>query len=343
MTFCIDLHKLNSRTIKDAYSLPRIEESLDCLNGSIIFTSLDLKAGYWQVEMEENSIPYTAFTVGPLGFYKCVHMPFGLTNAPARFQHLMESCLGNYHLKYCIIYLDDIIIFSKTPEEHISRLRKVFQKLDEAGLHLKPSKCEFFKDRLEYLGHILSSKGIETNSKKIAAILNWPQPRNITQIRSFLGFCNCYRKFIKGYAQVAKPLYQLLTGENAKKKTNEVEWTEQCKQAFNKLKEICSDTPILAYADYSKCFKVHTDASEQSLGAVLYQDQDDGTTRVIAYASRNLSKSRKRYHSSKLEFLALKWSVCERFHKYLYGGKFQVYTDNNPLKYILTTAKLDAT
>ena len=142
---------------------------------------------------------------------------------------------------------------------------------------------------------------------------------------------------------MAKPLYQLLTGENAKKKTNEVEWTEQCEQAFNKLKNICSDTPVLAYADYSKCFKVHTDTSEQGLGAVLYQDQDDGTTRVIAYASRNLSKSEKRYHSSKLEFLALKWSVCERFHEHLVCGKFQVYTDNNPLRYILITAKFDAT
>ena len=134
LRFCIDLRKLNSRTIKDAYSLLRIEESLDCLNGAIIFTSLDLKAGYWQVEMEESSIPYTAFTVGPLGFYECVRMPFGLTNTPATFQCLMESCLGDYHLKYCIIYLDDIIIFSKTPEEHIDRLGKVFQKLDEAGL-----------------------------------------------------------------------------------------------------------------------------------------------------------------------------------------------------------------
>ena len=292
---------MNSWTIKDAYSLPKIEESLDCLNGAIIFTSLDLKAGYWQVEMEENSIPYTAFTVEPLSIYKCVHMPFGLTNAPATFQPLMESCLGDYHLKYCIIYLGDII-FSKTPEEHIARLCEVFQKLDEAGLCLKPNKCEFFKDRLEYLGHVVSSKGIETNPKKIATIVNWPRPKNITQIRSFLGFCNYYRKFIKGYAQVARPLYQLLTGENAKKKTNEVEWTEQCEQAFSKLKEICSDTSILAYADYNKHFKVHTDASEQGLGAVLYQNQDDGTTRVIAYASRNLSKSEKRYHSSKLEF-----------------------------------------
>ena len=142
--FCIDLQKLNARTIKDAYSLPRIEESLDCLNGASIFTSLDLKSGYWQVELDDESIPLTAFTVGPLGFYECVHMPFGLTNAPATFQCLMESCLREMHLNWCIIYLDDVIIFSKTPEEHIERLQAVLQKLRSAGLKLKPSKCEFF-------------------------------------------------------------------------------------------------------------------------------------------------------------------------------------------------------
>ena len=214
--------------------------------------------------MEEDSIPYTAFTVGPLRFYECIHMPFGL------IQHLMESCLGDYHLKYCIIYLDDIIIFSKTPKDHIAQLRAVFQKLDEAGLCLKPSKCEFFQERLEYLGHIVSSQGIETNLKKIMAIVNWPQPKNVTQVRSFLGFCNYYRKFLKGYAQIAKPLYQLIAGNNAKRKTEEIEWTDHCEEAFLKLKEICSDTLILAYADYTKSFKVHTDASEQGLGAVLY-------------------------------------------------------------------------
>ena len=132
--------------------------------------------------MDEESIPYMAFTVGPLGFYECVCMPFGLTNAPATFQCLMKSCLGDYHLKYCIIYLDDIIIFSKTPEEHIERLRKVFEKLDEADLRLKPSKCEFFKDQLEYLGHIVSKDGIETNPKKIMSIVKWPRPKNITQV-----------------------------------------------------------------------------------------------------------------------------------------------------------------
>ena len=145
LRFCINLRKLNSQTVKDAYSIPRIEDSLDSLNGSCIFTSIDLKAGYWQVELDEDSIPLTAFTVGSLGFYECVRMLFSLTNAPATFQHLMENCLGNLHLNWCIIYLDDVVIFSRTPEEHLVQLDAVFTKIGKAGLKLKPSKCEFFK------------------------------------------------------------------------------------------------------------------------------------------------------------------------------------------------------
>ena len=239
--------------------------------------------------------------------------------------------------------MDDITIFSKTPFKYLKHLHSVFEKLDEAVLRLKPRKCEFFKLQLEYLGHVVSKAGIEMNPKKIAAIINWPRPVTVNQVQSFLGFCNYYRKFIKHYAQVAKPLCQLISGDNAKAKKKEIEWSEQCKKAFCELKEICSNTPVLAYADYQRPFKVHTDASENSLGAVLYQEQDDGTTRVIAYASRSLSKSEKRYYSSKLEFLALKWSICERFHEYLYGAEIEVHMDNNPLTYVLTTAKLDAT
>ena len=196
LRFCIDLRTLNARTEKDAYSLPRIEDSLDSLNGAKIFSSLDLKSGYWQVELEEESIPLTAFTVGPLGFYECVRMPFGLTNAPATFQRLMENCLGDLHLRSCIIYLDDIIIFSKTPEEHVHRLSQVFEKLAAAGLKLKPSKCEFFKTEINYLGHVVSREGIKTDDKKIEAIKNWPRPVTNTEVRSFLGFTNYYRRFI---------------------------------------------------------------------------------------------------------------------------------------------------
>ena len=166
LRFCIDLCRLNSHTIKDAYSLPRIDETLDCLGGLIIFTSLDLKSGYWQVEMDEMSKQLTPFTVGPLSFYECERMPFGLTNAPATFQRLMESCLGDLHLNWCIIYLDDIIVFSKTPKKHIERLKGVFTKLVVAGLKMKPKKCEFFKSKIAYLGHIDSSKGIETDPNR---------------------------------------------------------------------------------------------------------------------------------------------------------------------------------
>ena len=329
--------------MKDAYSLPRIDETLDCLNGAQWFTSLDLKSGYWQVELDEDSKALTAFTVGPLGFYQCKCMPFGLTNMPATFQRLMESCLGDMHLKWVIIYLDDIIIFSKTPREHIERLRSVFQKIHEAGLKLKPKKCEFFKTRISFLGHIVSRDGIECDPKKIEAIKNWKRPTTVHDVRSFLGFTNYYRRFIHKYAQIAQPLNKLISGDNASKKHKKVDWDDECEEAFLNLKERCCNPPILAYANYGKPFKLHTDASGLGLGAILYQTQEDGTERVIAYASRMLSKSEKNYPAYKLEFLALKWSVCDRFHEYLYGGSFEVLTDNNPLTYILTTAKLDAT
>ena len=342
LRFCIDLRKLNARTIKDAYSIPRIEDALDSLNGACIFTSLDLKSGYWQVELDDESIPLTAFTVGPLGFYECVRMPFGLTNAPATFQRLMESCLGDLHLSWCIIYLDDIIIFSKNPDDHITRLEGVFEKLAEAGLKLKPSKCEFFKARLKYLGHVVSPQGIATDPTKIEAILRWPRPKTVTNVRSFTGFTNYYRKFIKGYAKIARPLHELTSGENAKRKNKPVEWNERHQESFEALKKLCSECPVLAYADYSKPFVLHTDASTVRLSAVLYQKQEDGKERVIAYASRTLNRAEQNYDAHKLEFLALKWAVTDRFHEYLYGGMFDVFTDNNPLTYILTTAKLDA-
>ena len=304
LQFCIDLRKFNNQTIKDAQSLPRIEDSVDCLNRAAIFTSLDLQSGYWQVEMTEDNKPLTAFTVGPLGFYKCAWMPFGLTNDLATFQCLKENCLGEMHLKWCIIYLNDIIVFSKTPEEHIERLRGVFEKLTAAGLRLKPSKCEFFGLLFKYLGHIVPKDSIETDPKKIEAIEKWPVPKTVTEVRSFLGFTNYYHKFIPGYAQVARPINWLVSGGNANKKKTLVDWISECQVTFEHLKHLCSQTPILAYADYMKPFQLHTDASESGLGAVLYQKQANGMKSVIAYASQTLSKSEQNYDAHKLEFLA---------------------------------------
>ena len=343
LRFCLDLRNINSRTVKDAYSLPRIDESLDCLKGSKWFSSLDLKCGYWQVEMEEESKPYTAFTVGPLGFFECERMPFGLVNAPATFQRLMENCLGELHLQSCIIYLDDVIVFSSTFEEHLRRLDAVLSKFASAGLKLKPSKCELFKQAITYLGHVVSKDGVSTCQDKIKAILEWPIPTTVTETRSYLGFVGYYRKFIPKFGLVARPLINLTAGEGAKKGSNPIDWTPECQQSFDALKQLCTTSPILAYPDFNKPFKLYVDASGIGLGATLCQSQEEGPDRVIAYASRSLTRSEAKYPAHKLEFLALRWAVVGKFHEYLYGSQFTVYTDNNPLTYILTTAKLDAT
>ena len=177
--------------------------------------------------------------------------------------------------------------------------------------------------------------------RKVEAVREWVVPKTVTDVRSFLGFTNYYR-FIKDYAKVAKPLNMLISGENASRKRKPIELNEDCQKAFDKLKELCTSTPILAYADYKKEFQLHTDASELGLGGVLYHKDGEGVQKVIAYASRSLSYTERNYPTQKLEFLALKWAITDRFHEYLYGGKFDVYTDNNSLTYILSSAKLDA-
>ena len=276
--FCIDLRRLNNRTVKDAYSLPKIESILDSLIGAKIFSTLDLKAGYWQVGMAEECKAYTAFTWGPLGFYECDTMPFGATNAPATFQRLMHDCLGDLNMNWCIVYLDDIIIFSDTKEEHLKRLEAVFQKLAAAGLKLKSSKCHFFKEEINYLGHVVSGEGISTNPKKVEAVTKWPMPQTVYDVRSFLGFVGYYRRFIKNFSKIAKPIREVITGlENQSKRTAKktfIKWTEAADSAFKHLKELCVSTPILAYPDYQLPFVLHTDSSSEGLGAVLYQKQE---------------------------------------------------------------------
>ena len=348
LRLCIDFRKLNARTLKDAYALPRIDEVLDSLSGSSYFSALDLRMGFWQTPLEETSKQYTAFTVGPLGFYEFQRMPFGLTNAPATFQRLMENSLRELHLTWCLIYLDDIVVYSKSLEDQITRLRGVFQKLREAHLKLKPSKCSFFKRRLHYLGHIVDAEGIHMDPDKVQDIKDWPAPTTVTGIRQFIGLANQYRRFIKDYSQIAKPMRQLICNEYAKSKSRniEAEWRADPKiqAAFEKLKGAVSQAPVLAYANFGKPFRLVTDASTIGLGAALYQTQDDGKDKPVAFASRALSKSELNYPAHKLEFLALKWAVTQKFKDYLYAAPcFEVCTDNNPLTYVLTTAKLDAT
>jgi hypothetical protein len=343
LRLCIDYRKLNARTVKDAYPLPRIEDTLNALTGARIFTSLDLKQGFWQIPMNEDSKQYTAFTVGSLGFFECEKMPFGLSNAPATFQRMMQSVMGELNLQYCLIYLDDIIIYSDSEEEHLRRMRVVLDRLRENGLKLRPSKCRFFQKSLEYLGHKISAEGVHMLTDKVDAIQDWAPPTNFTELRMFLGVCNHYRRFIQGYAKIAGPMHRLLTKENAKKTIEPVSLDQDQLEAFQKLKEACTEAPVLAFADFTKEFQLETDASEKGLGAVITQLQQDGKRRPVAFASRTLSPSERNYHPMKLEFLAVKWAITEKFKEYLMGREFHLTTDNNPLTYIMTTPNLDAT
>ncbi|RXN17163.1 Retrovirus-related Pol polyprotein from transposon 412 [Labeo rohita] len=353
---CIDYRKLNLQTVKDSYALPNLEESFSALTGSKWFSVMDLKSGFYQIEMEEADKHKTAF-VCPLGFFEFNRMPQGITNAPSTFQRLMERCIGELNLKQALVFLDDLIVFSSTLEEHEERVLRVLNRLKEYGLKLSPEKCKFFQTSVKYLGHIVSTKGIETDPEKIAALKTWPKPNNLKELRTFLGFCGYYRRFIKGYSKMVKPLNELTAGYpplrkrisaagKAKRYHNPKDligdrWTPACQAAFDTLIEKLTDAPILGFADPKLPYILHTDASTSGLGAALYQEQQ-GQKRVIAYASRGLSKCESKYPAHKLEFLALKWAITEKFQDYLYGSSFLVVTDSNPLTYILTSAKLDA-
>lgn len=353
---CVDYRKLNSQTIKDAYALPNIEEAFASLTGSKWFSVMDLKSGYYQVEVEEEDKHKTAF-VTPIGFWEFNRMPQGVTNAPSTFQRVMEKCVGSMNLKEVLVFLDDLIMFSSTLEEHEDRLMRVLTRLKDFGLKLSPQKCHFFQTSVKYLGHVVSEKGVETDPGKIAALTSWPRPNNIKELKSFLGFTGYYRRFVRDYSKIARPLNSLTAGYFAPKRLSSVKraqfspadwkrpfnekWSSECEEAFQTLIHKLTTAPVLGFANPRNPYILHTDASLHGLGAALYQEQD-GQLRVIAYASRGLSNCERRYPVHKLEFLALKWAVTDKFFDFLYGAKFVVMTDNNPLTYVLTSAKLDA-
>ena len=290
--------------------------------------------------MAPESQQYTAFTVGNLGFYEFTRMPFGLCNVPATFQRLMQNTLGELNLTYCIIYLDDVIVYGRTEEEHLEHLHIVLERFREFNLKLKPSKCSFFQSEIVYLMHHITKEGIRPSDENIRAILEFPMPETYTEVRAFCGLSGHYRRFIRNFTHLARVLYDLLGDEI---KMGPVTLTPEAEEAVRVLKEKIMTAPVLVFPDFNKPFLLETDASKQGLGAVLSQKQDDGRYHPIAFGSRTLTPSEQNYHSSKLEFLALKWSVTEHFKEYLAYAPFTVRTDNNPLTYVLMTPNLDAT
>ena len=346
---CVDYRRLNAKTRKDAFPLPRIEESLDSLSGAKWFSTLDLASGYNQVEMLERDRPKTAFCT-PFGLYEFNRMPFGLCNAPGTFQRLMERILGDQRFQSLLLYLDDVVVFSSTFEDHLRRLELVLSRFEQCNLKVKFSKCSFFRSEVSYLGHVISTQGVSTDPAKIRAVAEWRSPQNGGELASFLGFASFYRRFVKNFASLAAPLHALSALGSPKKGRRPLpthmfrqHWSPECEGAFQGLKRRLVTAPVLAYADFTRPFTLEIDASHQGLGAVLSQEVE-GRRRPVAYASRGLRSSERNmenYSSMKLELLGLKWAVTDKFREYLIGNKFTVLTDNNPLSH-LQTAKLGA-
>ena len=324
---CVDYRRVNSLTCKDAYPIPRIQDCLDAMAGSVMFSTLDMTSGYHQIPIKEGDIPKTAF-VTRQGLYEFTTMPFGLTNAPATFQRVMEVACRGLQWSSCLIYLDDVLIFGKTPAQHAQRLQLVLERIRMAGLKLKPEKCELFQTEVRFLGHIVSAEGVLPDPSNTSKIRDWPVPRNVTEVRQFLGLCSYYRRFVRNFSILAKPLSDLTC------KDSELVWNSTCQQAFDELKAKLTGPEITAFPRDDCPFLLDTDACDTGIGAVLSQVQA-GQERVVAYASRSLNRAERNYCVTDKELLAVRYFV-EYFRHYLLGRQFCIRTDHQALKWLFS-------
>ena len=282
--FCIDYRKLNEVTGKDCFPLPKTDDSLDALGGggNKYFSVMDLSSGYWQVGVHSEDQDQIAFAKAD-GLYNFKGMPYGLCNSEATFQRLMELILTGLHWSTCLLYVDDIICFSKTVDEHVARLDEILSRIRDAGLKLSPGKCKFFQHQVSFLGHTVSERGIPTDPEKIPAVSEWPKPRNIHELRSVLGTASYYRRYCKGFCDIARPLHKLT------EKGTPYVWSDECQTSFDGLKRMLTNAPVLGYPCQDLPFLLDCDASGYGTGAVLSQVQD-GMERVISYYSKSLTK-----------------------------------------------------
>ena len=321
----IDYRQLNRQTIKSSWPIPSIEEIFDTLEGSAYFTSIDMSAGFYQVPLEEKSQDYTAFST-PFGSFKWLVMPMGLTGSPPTFQCLVEKVLVGLTWKVCVPYIDDIIVFSKTPEQHLERLKMVFERFRAANLKINPSKCDFFRTQVPFLGHIVSKEGLQADPSKVEAVKTFPIFKNQTEVKAFLGLASYYRRFVPNFAEIARPLHK------ASETSSKFSWNTDAQHAFELLKQKLTSTPILAFPCLSEPFILYTDASQFAMGAVLAQVQE-GKERAICYASRTLSRAQSKYSPTRRELLALV-TFTRHFRHYLLGRKFTIVTDHSALQWL---------
>lgn len=318
--FCVDYRRLNDVTKADVYPLPRCDDLLSSLHGKKFFSAIDLESGYWQIPMAENDKEKTAFLT-PFGAWQFKVMPFGLRNAPSTFQRTMDMVLAGAKWNHCLVYIDDILIFSETAEDHITHLGDVFERLIRYNLKLKPSKCDIFKPELLFLGHLISENGIKPNPQKVAAIMSWPEPSNSTEVESFLGLCGYYRKFIANFSILAKPLFAI---------KNDWSWGDEQRHAFSILKHKLANPILLRHPRPADPFVIETDASRSGLGAVLLQADAQGQEKPVEFASRLLRKHERNYPVRELEALGILWG-CETFRHWLLHQPFVVRTDHQSL------------